>query len=79
MYTGPSLWLHASTAGKVEKVSIQTGFDNALLGRYDRPGPRYTSYPSALQFSPDFTAADLRREAMRSNERRALPASSRKA
>ncbi len=49
-------------------MSIQTGFDNALLGRYDRPGPRYTSYPSALQFSPDFTAADLRREAMRSNE-----------
>ncbi len=49
-------------------MSIQTGFDNALLGRYDKPGPRYTSYPSALQFSPDFTAADLRREAMRSNE-----------
>ncbi len=49
-------------------MSIQTGFDNALLGRYDKPGPRYTSYPSALQFSQDFTAADLRREAMRSNE-----------
>ncbi len=49
-------------------MSIQTGLDDALLGRYDKPGPRYTSYPSALQFSPEFTASDLRREAMRSNE-----------
>ncbi len=45
-----------------------TALDSALLGRYDRPGPRYTSYPSALQFSPAFTAAELRREVMRSNE-----------
>ncbi len=25
-----------------------------LLARYDRPGPRYTSYPTAPQFTPDF-------------------------
>ncbi len=25
-------------------------FDQKLLDRYDRPGPRYTSYPSAVQF-----------------------------
>jgi oxygen-independent coproporphyrinogen-3 oxidase len=43
-------------------------FEPALLARVDRPGPRYTSYPSAPQFSPAFTSADLRRHARRSNE-----------
>jgi oxygen-independent coproporphyrinogen III oxidase len=26
-----------------------------LLARYDRPGPRYTSYPTAVEFSENFT------------------------
>jgi len=26
-----------------------------LLARYDRPGPRYTSYPTAVEFTPGFT------------------------
>jgi oxygen-independent coproporphyrinogen III oxidase len=43
-------------------------FDPELLRRYDRPGPRYTSYPSAPRFRQDFTATDLRRHAARSNE-----------
>jgi oxygen-independent coproporphyrinogen III oxidase len=42
-------------------------FDAALLQRHDRPGPRYTSYPSAPQFSSDFTLAELRDYARRSN------------
>jgi oxygen-independent coproporphyrinogen-3 oxidase len=54
--------------GKVETMSTTTLFDPALLARYDRPGPRYTSYPSSPQFTPAFTAADLRRHARRSNE-----------
>ena len=29
-----------------------------LLARYDRPGPRYTSYPTAIEFHPGFKAAD---------------------
>ncbi len=29
-----------------------------LLARYDRPGPRYTSYPTAVEFHAGFTAAD---------------------
>ncbi len=29
-----------------------------LLRRYDRPGPRYTSYPTAVEFHTDHTAAD---------------------
>ena len=43
-------------------------FDVDLLRRYDRPGPRYTSYPSAPQFSTRFTDVDFRREAARSNQ-----------
>ena len=44
--------------------------DAALLRRYDRPGPRYTSYPTAPQFSAAFGAHELRGYAARSN---ALP------
>ncbi|HEX5788584.1 MAG TPA: oxygen-independent coproporphyrinogen III oxidase [Woeseiaceae bacterium] len=41
--------------------------DHDLLCRYDRPGPRYTSYPTALQFTEAFGEADLRRHIARSN------------
>ncbi len=33
----------------------------ALVERYERPGPRYTSYPTAVQFSEDFTGEDYHR------------------
>ena len=42
-------------------------FDPELLRRYDRPGPRYTSYPTAPQFTPAFSEADLREHIGRSN------------
>jgi len=42
-------------------------FDAALLRRHDRPGPRYTSYPSAPQFSSDFRLSDLGDHARLSN------------
>ncbi|GAB2505537.1 oxygen-independent coproporphyrinogen III oxidase [Pseudoxanthomonas sangjuensis] len=42
-------------------------FDPELLRRYDVPGPRYTSYPTAPQFSPDFGEGDLREMAALSN------------
>src|SRR5690606_17233772 len=41
--------------------------DAELLRRYDRPGPRYTSYPSATQFSAGFGEAQLREAARASN------------
>ncbi len=44
--------------------------DAALLRRYDTVGPRYTSYPTAVQFHEDFTEADYRREAVASNANR---------
>jgi oxygen-independent coproporphyrinogen III oxidase len=42
-------------------------FDAELLRRYDKPGPRYTSYPTAPQFSADFGEAAFREHARRSN------------
>jgi oxygen-independent coproporphyrinogen-3 oxidase len=43
-------------------------FDAATLRRYDRPGPRYTSYPTAPHFGPHFTEAMLREYISRSND-----------
>ncbi|MCU0627058.1 MAG: oxygen-independent coproporphyrinogen III oxidase [Gemmatimonadaceae bacterium] len=37
----------------------------ALLARYDRPGPRYTSYPPANLWRDDIGAADLQRALQR--------------
>ena len=42
-------------------------FDAATLRRYDRPGPRYTSYPTAPNFGAQFTEEQLRRHIASSN------------
>jgi oxygen-independent coproporphyrinogen-3 oxidase len=42
-------------------------FDPRLLQRYDVPGPRYTSYPTAPQFSAGFGEAQLRAMAAATN------------
>ena len=42
-------------------------FNAELLRRYDRPGPRYTSYPTAPQFHAGFGARELRSVASASN------------
>jgi oxygen-independent coproporphyrinogen-3 oxidase len=44
-----------------------TTLDPELLRRYDRPGPRYTSYPTAPQFTADFRETHLRAAAAASN------------
>jgi oxygen-independent coproporphyrinogen-3 oxidase len=43
----------------------QVDFD--LLKKYDRPGPRYTSYPTAPVFRDTFTAEDYRSEILATN------------
>src|SRR5690554_3790507 len=45
----------------------ETPFDTDLIRRYDTSGPRYTSYPTAVQFHDDFTIDDYRAAAARSN------------
>ncbi len=42
-------------------------FDKDLIQRYDKAGPRYTSYPTAVQFSEEFTNNDYRQMATASN------------
>jgi len=50
--------------------TVPTLFDAALIERYDRPGPRYTSYPTALQFDAGFDEAAYRAAAERSRAAR---------
>ncbi len=49
-------------------MATDISFDAELLRRYDKPGPRYTSYPTAPAFDTRFGAAQLRSHALRSNE-----------
>ncbi len=42
-------------------------FDLGLIARYDQAGPRYTSYPTAVQFHDRFGPDDYRRAAAASN------------
>ncbi|OUD12589.1 oxygen-independent coproporphyrinogen III oxidase [Thioflexithrix psekupsensis] len=43
-------------------------FNSDLIRRYDTAGPRYTSYPTAVQFHSDFTAETYRHYAKNSNQ-----------
>lgn len=43
-------------------------FDAGFIARYDRPGPRYTSYPTAVQFQGDFGPDDWALAAAASND-----------
>lgn len=47
-------------------------FDAELIRRYDRAGPRYTSYPTAVQFHSGFGESQYREHARRSNEGEAV-------
>jgi oxygen-independent coproporphyrinogen-3 oxidase len=42
-------------------------FDAELIRRYDSRGPRYTSYPTALQFNEQLSEEDYRQNAIASN------------
>src|SRR3982750_3507328 len=48
-------------------MNTDIAFDADLLRRYDHPGPRYTSYPTAPAFTPEFGARQLREYAKRPN------------
>ena len=44
-------------------------FDLDLIKRYDKAGPRYTSYPTAVEFDEKFTADSYRQHIALSNQR----------
>ncbi|GHB13516.1 oxygen-independent coproporphyrinogen III oxidase [Modicisalibacter luteus] len=48
-------------------MSQAQAFDRALVGKYDFPGPRYTSYPTAPQFHEAFAMDDYRQATETSN------------
>ena len=52
-----------------------TGLTPELLEKYDQPGPRYTSYPTAPHFSEDFDETAYRRHLQMARERSADPLS----
>ncbi|NPA42097.1 MAG: oxygen-independent coproporphyrinogen III oxidase [Aquificae bacterium] len=49
---------------------MRTVFDRELIKKYDRPGPRYTSYPPATEFAEEITSEDYRERLVKSNERK---------
>ncbi len=49
-----------------------TVFDIDLIRRYDKAGPRYTSYPTAVQFSSKFDETSYRNHAQNSNPTKPL-------
>lgn len=51
-----------SESGSEPRVSSAVDVTLELLRKYDRPGPRYTSYPTAVEFTPEFTEQDYRQK-----------------
>jgi len=49
-------------------MSIPVPFPTGLINKYGLAGPRYTSYPTALQFHEGFDAEAYRRQVQRSND-----------
>ncbi len=56
-------------------MTTQVRFDSELIRRHGGRGPRYTSYPTAPQFTSSFDSDDYRRHAERSNTGSAAPLS----
>jgi len=52
-------------------ADLQVVFDLDLIKRYDKAGPRYTSYPTAVQFHEGFAEAQYRQCAESSNQQNA--------
>lgn len=50
-----------------DPIPQNVDFDAELIRRYDTAGPRYTSYPTAVQFHVGFTADDYRTQARASD------------
>jgi len=51
-----------SESGSEPRVSSAVDVTLELLRKYDKPGPRYTSYPTAVEFTPEFTEQDYRQQ-----------------
>lgn len=54
-------------------VNQEVLVDIDLLRKYDKPGPRYTSYPTAPQFHQEFGPAEMDQELIHSNSGTDVP------
>ena len=49
---------------------MRASFDRNLIKKYDRPGPRYTSYPPATEFTQEICEDHYREKLKESNDRK---------
>ena len=49
---------------------MRTVFDRDLIKKYDKPGPRYTSYPPATEFTTEVGPKEYREKLIQSNSRK---------
>jgi oxygen-independent coproporphyrinogen-3 oxidase len=54
-------------SSEVTPAVPSVAFDEALIRKYDKRGPRYTSYPTALQFRDSFSEQDYRHNVVATN------------
>lgn len=54
----------------MEYLSQEVSFDQDMIERYDKPAPRYTSYPPATEFSHDIDRSEYVKKIIQSNERK---------
>ncbi|HTS13407.1 MAG TPA: oxygen-independent coproporphyrinogen III oxidase [Candidatus Limnocylindrales bacterium] len=59
--------MDARTSNPVDRMDIGQ-ISDAFLQKYNRPGPRYTSYPTAPVWKDDFGPGDLEERFARANE-----------
>jgi oxygen-independent coproporphyrinogen III oxidase len=60
---------------KKEMANIFQNVDIDLLKRFDRPGPRYTSYPTAPIFSSEYDAKRFEADLLKNNAENKTPIS----
>jgi len=58
-----------SSPSSSPRLSQSVEFDTALIQKYDRPIPRYTSYPPATQLTPEFSESQFAAAISRDNQR----------
>lgn len=54
----------------MEFLSQEVKFDPDMIKKYDKPAPRYTSYPPATEFSNQIDKGDYIRKIVQSNDRK---------
>jgi coproporphyrinogen III oxidase, anaerobic (EC 1.3.99.22) len=47
---------------------MKTIFNKSLIEKYDKPGPRYTSYPPATEFTESVGKEDYKKKLLESNQ-----------